>query len=71
MKQITKWITLEAWITPKKLRAWADRIEREMDIARLGQEVPSVEIKCYESNTAIVLRADQDAFHRDKQGAWR
>ena len=67
---ITMWTVLETYTTPRTLRLWADRLDREMSNATIGDEVPAIELKDWDSKTNIVLRADQDAFHNKDKGAW-
>lgn len=52
---IEKWTTLEMQVTPKTLVGWSNRLDREMHEARLGEEVPSIEIKDYSTKTIIKL----------------
>ena len=66
----TLWTVLETDVTPRILRMWADRLDREMREATLGDEVPAIELKDWNSKTNIVLRADQDAWHKKDKGAW-
>lgn len=69
---IEKWTHIETRITPKTLRTWADRLERDMDKTRVGEDVPKIEYKDWNSNIIIVFVADQDAFHKHSlQGQWK
>lgn len=66
----TLWTVLETDVTPRILHMWADRLDREMHNARVGDEVPSIELKDWNGKTNIVLRADQDAWVKKDKGAW-
>ena len=66
----TLWTVLETDVTPRILRMWADSLDREMREATLGDEVPAIELKDWNSKTNIVLRGDQDAWHKKDKGAW-
>lgn len=66
----TLWTVLEVEVTPRTLRMWADRLDKEMSAATVGSEVPAIELKDWNSKTNIVLRANQNAWHRKDKGAW-
>lgn len=67
---ITKWTTLETLVTPHLLRAWANRLDSDMKAAALGTEVPFIEVKDYKSNSIILLRANQGAWHDRNKGTF-
>jgi len=61
---------LEVYMTPRLLRLYADRLEKEMAKTTTGQDLPVIIIKDWDSKTEIRLIADQDAFHRKNKGEW-
>jgi hypothetical protein len=67
----TLWTVLETKITPRTLRMFADRLDRKMYSATVGEEVPKIELKDWNNKTNIVLIADQDAWHNRDRGAWK
>lgn len=64
------WTVIETKVTPQLLRAWAFRLHHQMTVATLGDEVPFIEVKDYESNSIIMLRANQEAWHNKDKGKW-
>lgn len=55
---------MEFHTTPKQLRAFADRLEREMKVARAGQACPRIEIQEVGIRLDVVI--DQGEWSREQ-----
>lgn len=64
--KIYKETTVQVYVTPLMLRQISHKIELEMAETTLGVEVPSYTF--YDQGLKIKLMADQDAYHRYKNG---
>lgn len=63
---ITQYLVVNITTTPRQLRLWADKMEKEMPEKTLGDETTTTAI--HKNGVLLKINADQESFYRHTHG---